>query len=156
MKSTTGTPASESICPSVLYSVLCGSEGTRTWPDSCRKRRHLRNRSTVRTPATARQAVPLLALVPIGDGFVPDLIGKMCLIRQPHRSRIVTRGNLKDVALAVIVVRDHVRHVHAAYRRFGQVLGLSSWQPQLQCSLDEPLRQCPSSEAVGGKLLAGQ
>src|SRR5262249_32200684 len=68
----------------------------------------------------------------------------------------VTRGNLKDVALAVIVVRDHVRHVHTAYRRIGQVLGLSSRQTQLQGSLDEPLRQGPSPETVGGKLLAGQ
>jgi hypothetical protein len=69
---------------------------------------------------------------------------------------IVTRGNLKDIALTVMVVRDHVRHVHTTYRRFGQVLGLSSRHAQLQFSLDEPLRQCPSPKTVGRELLARQ
>src|SRR5262245_12054898 len=36
MHSTPGPPGAEKICPSVLYSVLRGSDGTRTWPESGR------------------------------------------------------------------------------------------------------------------------
>src|SRR5436190_820245 len=46
MNSTHGTPASEKIWPSVLYSVLRGSDGTRTWP------------ATGRNGATSGMAAP--------------------------------------------------------------------------------------------------
>ena len=64
--------------------------------------------------------------------------------------------DLEDVAVAVVVVGDHVEHVDALDARLGQVVRLAAGQVQLQRALDQALAQVAGAEAVGGELLAGQ
>lgn len=110
-------------------------------------------------PCGLRRHAPPASVAPCGSTppcrrSTPPSPG--ALQRQPHRRAAHTWRNLKNVAVAVVVVGDHVHQVHALDARPGQVVPRAAGQPQPQRALDQAARQVAGAEAVRGELLASQ
>src|SRR5947209_5605940 len=115
-------PASENIWPSVLYKVLRGSYGGRTSP--CRI-----GCSAVSATAATSLSFAGRSLVPEGSGAVPDVGGDVRLVRQPERLRSAAGRDLKDIAVVIVVVGDHVEHVKPLHLGLRQLMEAAVGQP---------------------------
>ena len=80
----------------------------------------------------------------------------MGLVGQRERLPADAGRDLKNVAVALAVVGDHVEHVNPLDPDAGEIEPLAARVPQTERTFDEPLGQTPGAHAVGGELLAGE
>src|SRR5947208_769868 len=115
MNSTTGTPTSEKICPSVLYSAERGSHSTRISPATGSGANggggeQRRRRRVVVVGAAGRRAQPVAAAVGVVDVLH---VGGVVVVAHDHRLAAIAAGDHEhDVALvgAAVLVAGPAAH----------------------------------------------
>src|SRR5471032_810246 len=98
--------------------------------------REFRNNARILTSFSATGVLALAV-----DGCIPVDVRLVRGAREQHRFASPSRTDLKDIAVLVIVVRDHVEHEHAG---------------DVELLVRDALAQMAGSEAVGGKFFAGE
>jgi len=93
-------------------------------------------------------------LVPGGHAGVPALVGGVRAHGQARGGHSLAGRDLEDVAIVVVVVRDHVEHERAGHAHAGRVDQRAVVGGQPQAPLDDGPGQGPRPQAIGGKLLA--